>query len=331
MVCSHCLYGSHTSHAVGLFFFFKQKTAYEMRISDWSSDVCSSDLLDRLVIEDAPVAQQAVVAVAVVGVERDIADDADVGQRVLHRADGAAHQVARIDRLARVRRLQFLRGIGEQRDRADALLAGGADGIDQAVEAESVDARHRGDRLPAVAVVHEDRPDQVVSAQPVLRDQAANPAGAAVAPQPNLREGAEAALPLSRGPFGGLLRRRAPQRRCALSDRFAHLPFRSASRWGRLRLAAAEFRRGPVGQQGRSRAACRPGPLAYSAAAAPRAAVRAGARSASMSSMCSRPTDNRTELSVTPVASCCSGVSWECVVEAGWMARLRASPRLATW
>src|SRR3546814_10065791 len=29
-------------------FFFKQKTAYEMRISDWSSDVCSSDLLNVL-------------------------------------------------------------------------------------------------------------------------------------------------------------------------------------------------------------------------------------------------------------------------------------------
>src|SRR3546814_9455213 len=28
-------------------FFFKQKTAYEMRISDWSSDVCSSDLMPR--------------------------------------------------------------------------------------------------------------------------------------------------------------------------------------------------------------------------------------------------------------------------------------------
>src|SRR3546814_3214978 len=28
-----------------MFFLFKQKTAYEMRISDWSSDVCSSDLL----------------------------------------------------------------------------------------------------------------------------------------------------------------------------------------------------------------------------------------------------------------------------------------------
>src|SRR3546814_19240848 len=30
---------------ISRFFFFKQKTAYEMRISDWSSDVCSSDLL----------------------------------------------------------------------------------------------------------------------------------------------------------------------------------------------------------------------------------------------------------------------------------------------
>src|SRR3546814_7363402 len=32
---------------VVVFFFFKQKTAYEMRISDWSSDVCSSDLRDQ--------------------------------------------------------------------------------------------------------------------------------------------------------------------------------------------------------------------------------------------------------------------------------------------
>src|SRR3546814_16555626 len=31
------------------FFFFKQKTAYEMRISDWSSDVCSSDLQRKII------------------------------------------------------------------------------------------------------------------------------------------------------------------------------------------------------------------------------------------------------------------------------------------
>src|SRR3546814_7272595 len=35
------------------FFFFKQKTAYEMRISDWSSDVCSSDLFVEQADEDA--------------------------------------------------------------------------------------------------------------------------------------------------------------------------------------------------------------------------------------------------------------------------------------
>src|SRR3546814_2534129 len=56
------------------FFFFKQKTAYEMRISDWSSDVCSSDLpqpvADPLCLtttiyleaRDQPVAGQRAVA-----------------------------------------------------------------------------------------------------------------------------------------------------------------------------------------------------------------------------------------------------------------------------
>src|SRR3546814_2678597 len=41
------------------FFFFKQKTAYEMRISDWSSDVCSSDLGRRvaLPLADRPTAE----------------------------------------------------------------------------------------------------------------------------------------------------------------------------------------------------------------------------------------------------------------------------------
>src|SRR3546814_3732265 len=43
-----------------IFFFFKQKTAYEMRISDWSSDVCSSDLESK----DAPHGNSWVVAQA---------------------------------------------------------------------------------------------------------------------------------------------------------------------------------------------------------------------------------------------------------------------------
>src|SRR3546814_13062485 len=40
---------------VVFFFFFKQKTAYEMRISDWSSDVCSSDLKGRFIYYVGPV------------------------------------------------------------------------------------------------------------------------------------------------------------------------------------------------------------------------------------------------------------------------------------
>src|SRR3546814_14770544 len=57
-----------------MFFFFKQKTAYEMRISDWSSDVCSSDLISGGVniypaeIEAEIMAIPGVVDCAVIGV-----------------------------------------------------------------------------------------------------------------------------------------------------------------------------------------------------------------------------------------------------------------------
>src|SRR3546814_1520001 len=43
-MCSYHWFIIYIVCACFLFFFFKQKTAYEMRISDWSSDVCSSDL-----------------------------------------------------------------------------------------------------------------------------------------------------------------------------------------------------------------------------------------------------------------------------------------------
>src|SRR3546814_5958796 len=44
-VRTYCTVFDGVVYVVYWFFFFKQKTAYEMRISDWSSDVCSSDLL----------------------------------------------------------------------------------------------------------------------------------------------------------------------------------------------------------------------------------------------------------------------------------------------
>src|SRR3546814_9023292 len=44
------------------FFFFEQKTSYEMRISDWSSDVCSSDLVQTYALDvtDAPQLEAAI-------------------------------------------------------------------------------------------------------------------------------------------------------------------------------------------------------------------------------------------------------------------------------
>src|SRR3546814_9520418 len=41
--------------SIVVFFFFKQNTAYELRISDWSSDVCSSDLPDELRHAETPL------------------------------------------------------------------------------------------------------------------------------------------------------------------------------------------------------------------------------------------------------------------------------------
>src|SRR3546814_2626666 len=70
------------------FFFFKQKTAYEMRISDWSSDVCSSDLarhvdfqgpaIDADAVAEIGAAQDVVAAEHVFG--RDAARFAEIGR-----------------------------------------------------------------------------------------------------------------------------------------------------------------------------------------------------------------------------------------------------------
>src|SRR3546814_20348791 len=62
-MCEICLNG-RCAVCNDLVFFFKQKTAYEMRISDWSSDVCSSDL------RAAPTGQRDHPPVAVAGLKR---------------------------------------------------------------------------------------------------------------------------------------------------------------------------------------------------------------------------------------------------------------------
>src|SRR3546814_16761048 len=76
------------------FFFFKKKTAYEMRISDWSSDVCSSDLIDfRRAIEGNAVAR--------VGDEHQFARR--IGDPRRHRIAVARVEVGAVDRQCEVK------------------------------------------------------------------------------------------------------------------------------------------------------------------------------------------------------------------------------------
>src|SRR3546814_6884312 len=79
-------------------FFFKQKTAYEMRISDWSSDVCSSDLSD----------------IAALGLR--------VGGDILHLVEEEFARVERETFLGLVAIVGIILGVGDDRDREFSVL-----------------------------------------------------------------------------------------------------------------------------------------------------------------------------------------------------------------
>src|SRR3546814_2719410 len=91
-----------------LFFFFKQKTAYEMRISDWSSDVCSSDLIaDFLIaIRADRVRERPGILGELRGAQQaDILDPLDrgrshIGRKALVAKDGEAFLQAQLEPVA---------------------------------------------------------------------------------------------------------------------------------------------------------------------------------------------------------------------------------------
>src|SRR3546814_1208047 len=92
-----------------IFFLFRQKTSYKMRIIDWSSDVCSSDLADRdLGFVECHPAVDRVEDAQRRAVEVDLGDHPGLGYRHVHRggdadagvehaADHALHAVQRGD------------------------------------------------------------------------------------------------------------------------------------------------------------------------------------------------------------------------------------------
>src|SRR3546814_10435437 len=109
-------------------FFFKQKTAYEMRISDWSSDVCSSDLLQQRPQGRAIEIRQA-AAVAHAGVVDEDVDDAVLREQCIDRTGDSgliaqfkaqwtyitclrAERADRIGHLRQIAAMQIDRGAG---------------------------------------------------------------------------------------------------------------------------------------------------------------------------------------------------------------------------
>ncbi len=129
---------------------------------------------ERLVVGDLRAAHEAVVAVAGVGVERHVEDDADVEARRLDRARRPAHEVLRIERLARILGAQLGLGVGKERDRGNAEACCFSRRGDDIVDRQALHARHGGDRHALVgAVDDEERPDQIADIEPVLGDETA--------------------------------------------------------------------------------------------------------------------------------------------------------------
>src|SRR3546814_1751038 len=112
-------------------FFFKQKTAYEVRISDWSSDVCSSDLrgsrerLDRFLAVRRRVAD--VFAPLRLDAGETAAELGDDFRRVVHRQ----RRLGEVGELLRVGRADCARVVDrlDQRHGAGRYLAEGADDL----------------------------------------------------------------------------------------------------------------------------------------------------------------------------------------------------------
>src|SRR3546814_8447197 len=102
------------------FFFFTQKTAYEMRISDWSSDVCSSDLLVH------PLARGGIDGLARRGVD--------------HAGMAAVEQAEEMDRVGQI---AHGGGAARQRPRPDVRMGAGAGAGDQRIEQVGNTARLR--------------------------------------------------------------------------------------------------------------------------------------------------------------------------------------------
>src|SRR3546814_19914284 len=124
------------------FFFFKQKTAYEMRISDWSSDVCSSDLFRLGVIaRDCEIAAADRTALDADFVRRAVF----VAEQHLHRTRRARIGEARVEPAGAVAAADLAIGEDVRRELVrEGRIVGEIVGVDSVVGAARWSSEERG-------------------------------------------------------------------------------------------------------------------------------------------------------------------------------------------
>src|SRR3546814_295759 len=153
------------------FFFFKQKTAYDMRISDWSSDVCSSDLskLVQLGLEQQRMDHQRQIAVQEQNARRARASMAGVSQQIAQARAEAIREVladlAKAEADVRLAREELTKA--DQRSRLQVVRAP-AEGIVQQLAVYTEGAVLK----PAdpILVVVPDNAELIVEAQVLNKD-----------------------------------------------------------------------------------------------------------------------------------------------------------------
>ena len=122
---------------------------------------------DAGVVDDAKrsvvFGNQAVVPVARVRVEGDVGDKAKLGELFFDRAQRPANQIVLIERLGAGFVLERGFRVGKERDRGNFQLHRALGGSHRLVDAQPIDARHRGDRDALLFAFDEEQgPDQVV-------------------------------------------------------------------------------------------------------------------------------------------------------------------------
>ena len=133
--------------------------------------------VDRRIVEDAAVvAEQAVVAMAGVGIERNVGEHADLGTAGLDCSDRAAHQIIGVERLLTAPAATLGLSIRKQREARNTEACGLFCSCCEKIDRQPLDARHGANRLSdARSFGDEKRPDQVGGRQPVLGDEGARP------------------------------------------------------------------------------------------------------------------------------------------------------------